>query len=104
MGNNHYRRKERGKQANILFGGREEKSATEYLCVLGATHNVWCSMANVGPNTAVVGATVVAAATVGSIVIGAIGWCAERRAAWCSTSVAVVGVTSGALYGAAVVQ
>ena len=44
-------------------------------------------MANVGPNTAVVGATVVGAPTVGSIVIGAIE----------------AGVPSGVLHGAVLV-
>jgi hypothetical protein len=48
------------------------------MCLLGATHNVWCSMAS----AAVVGATVV-----GAVVIGA----------------AEVGVPSGVLYGAALV-
>ena len=45
------------------------------LCLLGATHNVWCSMAS---------AAVVGAAADGSVVIGA----------------AEVGVPSGVLYGA----
>ena len=53
------------------------------MCLLGATHNVWCSMAS----AAVVGATVVGAAADGSVVIGA----------------AEVGVPSGVLYGAVLV-
>ena len=48
------------------------------MCLLGATHNVWCSMAS---------ATVVGATVVGAIVIGA----------------AEVGVPSGVLYDAALV-
>ena len=53
------------------------------MCLLGATHNVWCSMAS----AAVVGATVVGAAAVGSVVFGAAKVC----------------VTSGVLYGAVLV-
>ena len=48
------------------------------MCLLGATHNVWCSMAS---------AAVVGAAAVGSVVIGA----------------AEVGVPSGVLHGAVLV-
>ena len=51
--------------------------------LLGATDNVWCSMAN----AAVVGATVVGVAAVGSIVIGA----------------TEVGVPSGVPYGTVLV-
>ena len=53
------------------------------MCLLGATHNVWCSMAN----AAVVGAAVVGATAVGSVVFGA----------------AQVGVPSGVLCGAVLV-
>ena len=48
------------------------------MCLLGATHNVWCSMAS---------AAVASAAVVGTTVVGA----------------AEVGVPSGVLYGAALV-
>ena len=72
------------------------------MCLLGATHNVWCSMAS----ATVVGATVVGAAAVGSVVIGAaeVGVLSGVLSVWCSISVAVVGVMSGVLYGASVVQ
>ena len=53
------------------------------MCLLGATHNVWCSMAS----AVVIGATVVGATTVDSVVIGA----------------AEVGVPSDVLYGAVLV-
>ena len=53
------------------------------MCLLGATHNVWCSMAS----AAVASAAVVGTTMVGAVVIGA----------------AEVGVPSGVLYGAALV-
>jgi hypothetical protein len=53
------------------------------MCLLGATHNVWCSMAS----AAVASAAVVGTTVVGAVVIGA----------------AEVGVPSGVLYGAALV-
>ena len=53
------------------------------MCLLGATHNVWCSMAS----AAVASAAVVGATVVGAVVIGA----------------AEVGVPSGVLYGAVLV-
>ena len=56
--------------------------------LLGATHNVWCSIAS----AAVVGATVVGATAVNSVVIGA---------DWCSSG---FGVVSSVLYDAIVVQ
>ena len=72
------------------------------MCLLGATHNVWCSMAS---------AAVASAAVVGTTVVGAVmiprcsrGWCAEWCAVWCKISVAVVGVMGSVLYGASVVQ
>jgi hypothetical protein len=51
----------------IIWGKRREVS--NRMCLLGATHNVWCSMAS----AAVVGATVVVigAAAVGPVVFGA---------------------------------
>ena len=53
------------------------------MCLLGATHNVWCSMASaVVASAAAVGATVV-----GAVVIGA----------------AEVGVPSGVMYGVVLV-
>ena len=58
------------------------------MCLLGATHNVWCSIAS----AAVVGATVVGATAVNSVVIGA---------DWCSSG---FGVVSSVLYDAIVVQ
>ena len=71
---------------------REEKLATEHLCLLGATHNVWCSMAS---------AAVVGAAAVGLVAIGA----AEVGAPSGVVHGAVRGgVMSGVLYGASVVQ
>ena len=53
------------------------------MCLLGATHNVWCSMAS----AAVARAGVANAAMVGAVVIGA----------------AEVGVPSGVLYGVVLV-
>ena len=53
------------------------------MCLLGATHNVWCSMAS----AAVASAAVVGTTMAGAVVIGA----------------AEVGVPSGVLYGAALV-
>ena len=53
------------------------------MCLLDATHNVWCSMAS----AAVASAAVVGTTVVGAVVIGA----------------AEVGVPSGVLYGAALV-
>ena len=78
--------------------------------LLGATHNVWCSMAS----AAVVGATMVGAAAVGLVVFDqcsrgtrlAMVWrvvCCMFWRKWCNISAAVVGVMSGVLYGAAVV-
>jgi hypothetical protein len=49
----------------IIWGKRRKVS--NRMCLLGATHNVWCSMAS----AAVVGATVVGAAAVGPVVFGA---------------------------------
>ena len=89
MGNNHLvSAQRRGKQANVLFGGREEKLATEcvYL-VKRSMYGIWCSMASAAGYPAVVGATVVGAAMVGAAAVGA----------------AEVGVTGGVLYGAVVV-
>ena len=79
MRNNHYRRKEEENKPMYLFGGRE---VSNQVCSLGATLDVWCSVAG----ATMVGATVVGAAAVGSAVIGAIE----------------VGVTSGVLYNAVV--
>ena len=70
------------KASECIIGGKRRKVSNR-MCLLGATHNVWCSMAS----AAVVGATVVGAAAVGSVVIGA----------------AEVGVPSGVLYGAVLV-
>ena len=53
------------------------------MCLLGATHNVWCSLAS----AAVVSATMASAAVVGAVVIGT----AEED------------VPSGVLYGAVLV-
>ena len=53
------------------------------MCLLGATHNVWCSMAS----AAVASAAVVGTTVVDAVVIGA----------------AEVGVPSGVLYGAVLV-
>ena len=53
------------------------------MCLLGATHSVWCSMAS----AAVASAAVVGTTVIGAVVIGA----------------AEVGVPSGVLYGAALV-
>ena len=66
------------------------------MCLLGATHNIWCSMAS----AAVVGATVFRAAAVGSLVVGAakVGagaeWCAVHMVQYKkkSISIEVVGV------------
>ena len=60
----------------IIWGKRRKVS--NRMCLLGATHNVWCSMAS---------AAVVGAAAVGLIAIGA----------------AEVGAPSGVLHGAVVV-
>ena len=87
--------KRRGKRANVLFGGREEKLAAECVYLVQRTMHGAGSMAS----AAVVGATVVGAAAVGSVVFGAaevcvtsgVPWCA----AWCSISAAVVAVMSG---------
>ena len=68
------------------------------MCLLGATHNVWYSMASAAVH-------VVGAVAVGLVVMKA-ELCAEWCAVWCSISVAVVGVMSGTgvLCGAAAVQ
>ena len=65
----------------IIWGKRRKVS--NRMCLLGATHNVWCSMAS----AAVASAAVVGTTVVGAVVIGA----------------AEVGVPSGVLYGAALV-
>ena len=49
----------------IIWGKRRKVS--NIMCLLGATHNVWCSMAS----AAVVGATMVGATAVGPVVFGA---------------------------------
>ena len=75
--------KRRGKQANMSFWAKKIKVSSK-MCLLGATHDVWCSMAS----AAVFGATVFGVATVASVVFGA----------------AEVGVSSGVLYGAVLVH
>ena len=50
----------------MYYLGKRRKVSNR-MCLLGATHNVWCSMAS----AAVVGATVVGAAAVGPVVFGA---------------------------------
>ena len=72
---NHYRRKEEESKRMYLFGGREEKLATEFVYLVQRTMYgaIWLS-------AALVGATVVGAAAVGSVVI-----CEEWCAVWCSS-------------------
>ena len=77
-------KRRRGKQANVLFWGREEKLAPECVYLVQRTMYGAGSIAS----AAVVGATVVGATAVDSVVFGAAEVC----------------VTSGVLYGAVLVQ
>jgi len=82
MGNNHYRRKEEESKRMYITWGKRRKVSNR-MCLLGATHNVWCSMAS---------AAVVGAAAVGLVAIGAaeVGAPSGVLYAGCSISVAVV--------------
>ena len=60
----HIDEKKRKASECIIWG-----KVSNRMCLLGATHNVWCSMASY--SAAVVGATVVGAAAVGPVVFGA---------------------------------